>query len=101
EWSKVFFFEAEADILFGQVTVVHTCALPISVSPSTSALVAVAVRVSLVFGLWSLSETVAVGAVLATVTVFDFSVPLRPGASVGRSEERRVGKEASSVLMRS
>ena len=36
-------------------------------SPSASAFVAVAVSVSAVCGVWSLSETVAVGAAFATV----------------------------------
>ena len=46
-----------------------------TVSPSASAFVAVAVRVSFVLGLWSFSETVAVGAWLERVAESRHSTP--------------------------
>jgi hypothetical protein len=83
ERSNVSVSELELEVVFLTTPLTFQTYVSVTGSPSTSALVAVAVSVSFVCGLWVFSETVAVGALFATVTVFDFSVPMRPGASVG------------------
>src|SRR5256885_8495967 len=89
----IFFFQAEDGIRDYKVTGVQTCALPIFRNESSSNLQTHLQAISTMLGIWAMRLCLFAG---NSNRALASKIAETLGTSLGRSEERRVGKECRS-----